>query len=147
MEFLFVKFDELKLPELYAILKLRELVFVLEQACLYPDIDGKDSIAYHVLLKEEGKLIAYARYFTKGSVYPEHASIGRVVVDPEYRGKELGKLLMKSLLEKVDSLYKNTSIQISAQTYLIDFYESYGFKIVSAEYLEDAIPHIRMLRS
>lgn len=146
MQFSFVPFNELTLSDLYAVLQLREQVFILEQACLYPDIDGKDYLAYHIMLKMDGKLVAYARFFSLGSFYMEHASIGRVLVHPEYRKRALGHYLLRSALKEIEADFDKPSIKISAQTYLLSFYEQYGFKKISAEYLEDNIPHINMLR-
>lgn len=146
MVFSFVPFKALSLSDLYAILRIREQVFILEQACLYADIDGKDKKAYHAMLKIEGELVAYGRYFTKGNYHSEYASIGRVLVHPNYRRKQLGQLLLKYILEEVATEFEDASIKISAQTYLIEFYKKYGFQKISAEYLEDGIPHIDMIK-
>lgn len=146
MEFSFVPFNALTLSDLYAILQLRQQVFVLEQVCLYPDIDGKDTVAYHVMLKLDGELVAYARFFSMGSFYAEFASLGRVLVHSEYRKRQLGHHLLKHTLKEIKVNFANPPIKISAQTYLLKFYEQHGFKIISAEYLEDDIPHISMLR-
>lgn len=146
MQFYFVPFDALSLSELYSILELRQQVFVLEQACLYPDIDGKDKVAYHGMLKVDGKIVAYARFFPLGSFHSDYTSIGRVLVHPEYRKRALGHCLLESILKKIEADFDVPSIKISAQTYLLKFYEQYGFKKISAEYLEDDIPHISMLK-
>lgn len=142
-----VSFNNLSLSDLYSILQLRETIFILEQTCLYQDIDGKDPLAYHMLIKDNNQVVAYARYFPKSVYYSEYASIGRVLVHPDYRKKRLGHLLLERLLQEVEVLYGDIPIQISAQTYLVKFYQKYGFNKISAEYLEDNIPHIRMLKS
>lgn len=147
MPFSFVPFNDLTLSELYAILQLRQRVFVLEQTCLYPDIDGNDPLAYHAILKVEGQIVAYARYFPKGSFYAAYASIGRVLVHPEYRKQAFGHDLLKNILKEVDTAFGSEAIKIAAQTYLLSFYEQYGFKKISAEYLEDEIPHLDMFRA
>lgn len=146
MQFTFVDFNSLSLSDLYAILQLRQDVFILEQTCLYADIDGKDKQAYHIMLKIDDELIAYARYFIKGNFHSEYASIGRVLVHPNYRKKQYGDALLEYLLKEVETRFEETSIKISAQSYLLEFYEKYGFKKISAEYLEDGIPHIDMLK-
>lgn len=124
----FLSFHDLKNSELYAILQLREMVFILEQTCLYADIDGKDEEAYHIFFKDRDIIVAYARYFKKGIVYPNHASIGRVLVHPKFRKNNLGHDLMRYILEKIEDLFEKSPIKISAQTYLEKFYMQYGFK-------------------
>ncbi|MCK8059715.1 MULTISPECIES: GNAT family N-acetyltransferase [unclassified Fusibacter] len=138
-------FNQLTTKELYDILKLRQDVFILEQACLYPDIDGKDQASYHVLGYMQKDLVAYARILPPGLSYPE-TSIGRVVTAASQRGKGLGLGLMTACIDYIDSELKESSIRISAQAYLMEFYQSLGFKQVSQEYLEDDIPHMEMLR-
>lgn len=138
------KFNELNLEELYEILKIRSQVFVLEQECLYQDLDNKDKKAYHLYIREEQKVIAYCRILEKGVSY-EEISIGRVLVDENYRGKKIAKELLQNAINFVVSDLKEESIRISAQAYLIELYKSLGFKTVSELYLEDNIPHIEML--
>ncbi|MBU2526695.1 MAG: GNAT family N-acetyltransferase [Bacteroidetes bacterium] len=137
------KFEELTLVELYDLLALRAEVFVVEQNCVYQDVDGKDDKALHVLAKENDTLLAYTRIFKPGDYFKE-ASIGRVVVSPHLRGRKLGYDLMKKSIEAVETHFKTTSIHISAQCYLIDFYKNLGFKPQGESYLEDDIPHIAM---
>lgn len=146
MDFNFVSFNELSASDLYAILQVRQQVFILEQNCLYPDIDGNDLVAYHAMLKDGNQLLAYGRFFLKGDFHADYASIGRVLVHPEYRKKQLGHALLKYILEEVEGRFEYSAIKISAQTYLLEFYGKYGFKKVSAEYLEDGIPHIDMIK-
>ncbi|MEM1338739.1 MAG: GNAT family N-acetyltransferase [Bacteroidota bacterium] len=139
-------FQTLTLNELYTLLQLRSEVFVVEQDCVYQDIDTKDKQAYHVLGLQNNELAAYARFFAGGD-YFENPAIGRVVVDKRYRKKGLGKLIVLACLRYIDQNLKAPTIELSAQTYLKKFYEDMGFSITGKEYLEDGIPHIRMKRS
>lgn len=145
MQILFKTFNELNLEELYQILQLRSEVFVVEQDCVYQDVDGKDSDALHVMGIKEGKVIAYTRCFDKG-FYFEEASIGRVVVKQSERKNELGHLILKASVEAIKEHFKTDNIKLSAQQYLTDFYESHGFMQIGEGYLEDGIPHIAMIK-
>lgn len=138
------KIEDLSNKELYNILKLRSEVFVVEQTCPFLDPDGKDFKALHIFLEEEGEVLAYARLFQKGIVYNE-ASIGRVVVNPDYRTSGYGKLLMERAIKYIFEEMNEIEIKIQAQSYLYNFYSSFGFVPVSEEYPEDDIPHIDML--
>lgn len=138
------KIEDLSNKELYNILKLRSEVFVVEQTCPFLDPDGKDFKALHIFLEEEGEVLAYARLFQKGIVYNE-ASIGRVVVNPDYRTYGYGKLLMERAIKYIFEEMNETEIKIQAQSYLYNFYSSFGFIPISEEYPEDDIPHIDML--
>lgn len=138
-------FQELTTSELYELLQLRSEVFVVEQDCVYQDIDGKDVKALHVLGAKEGKIIAYTRLFNSGE-YFDTPSIGRVVVKENERKYGYGHDLIKASIKAIVDNYNETTITISAQTYLQKFYESHGFKQVGEGYLEDGIPHIRMVR-
>jgi ElaA protein len=140
------RFETLTTIELYDILHLRSEVFVVEQNCVYQDIDYKDQKALHLLGQDNGQTIAYARLF-KPKDYFEEASIGRVVVKPTYRDKKLGHLLMREAIYFMKHQLGETKITISAQLYLKKFYESHGFIQTSEMYLEDDIPHIEMRRS
>lgn len=142
-EFKIKRFNELSLEELYQLLKLRSEVFVVEQNCVYQDIDGKDEKALHVLGTFDGDIVAYSRLFAPG-YYFDNASIGRVVVAGEYRDKKWGHDLLIASVDGVKSEFNTTAITISAQLYLKKFYESHGFVKQGEEYLEDGIPHIRM---
>lgn len=137
------RFNELTLSELYSILQLRSEVFVVEQDCVYQDIDNKDQKALHLFILKEDDVIAYTRLFNKGDYFTE-TSIGRVVVKEEYRKEGLGHLLIKESIKAIQTNYNTSKITISAQTYLKRFYESHGFTQVGKEYLEDGIPHIKM---
>jgi len=144
MEAYIKKFNELSLEELYKILRLRNEVFVVEQNCVYQDADGKDVKAIHLFMKDEDEIIAYVRIFKPGK-YFDMSSIGRVVVHPKYRGQNLGKTIMKKAMGYVINDLKENNIKISAQTYLKKFYNELGFIEKGEEYLEDGIPHIKML--
>ena len=137
-------FKELTTTELYDLLQLRSEIFVVEQDCVYLDLDGKDQNALHVLGYKNGELVAYTRLFGPKD-YFEEASIGRVVVRASERKHKYGYDIMKASIEAVKSNYKTQEIRISAQTYLKKFYNNLGFKEVGEGYLEDGIPHINML--
>lgn len=139
-------FDALSLNELYQILRLRELVFIIEQECAYDDLDYKDQKALHVMGSVNGTIVAYSRIFKAGD-YLESASIGRVVVRKDYRGHQFGQELMHKSIAEVHKYFNDTKIVISAQCYLIQFYENLGFVISGEQYLEDGIPHISMIRN
>ncbi|MBL7883770.1 MAG: GNAT family N-acetyltransferase [Bacteroidia bacterium] len=137
-------FDELSAKEVYEIIRLRIAIFVVEQNCPYQDADRKDQKAFHLMGFLNNELVAYARILPPGVSYPD-VSIGRVVSSSDVRGKGVGKLLMKQALDEIKIKFEKTSIRISAQSYLIKFYSSFGFKSVGEEYLEDNIPHQEML--
>jgi len=139
-------FNELTLDELYGLLKLRSGVFVVEQDCVYQDIDEKDKKSIHVLGLKNGEIIAYARIFKPGDYFNE-AAIGRVVVDIKYRGLGYANDIMKASIKSVQERFNETVMRVSAQTYLKNFYDNLGFKQVGKEYLEDGIPHIAMIKS
>lgn len=136
-------FEALTVAELYAILRLRSSVFVVEQNCVYLDLDDKDPQARHLFGTFEGVIVAYARLFEPTIVFA-HASIGRVVVHPQYRDKKYGHELLQQAIAGVFSCFGATKITIGAQLYLKKFYESHGFVQTSDMYLEDNIPHIEM---
>lgn len=138
------KFNDLTLLELYAILQLRNEVFVVEQNCPYNDCDNKDLKAWHLMGMENEKLLAYSRLIPPGISYRE-SSIGRVVNSRSARGKGLGKELMIESIQRIKLLFHTESIRIGAQLYLLDFYNGLGFIRASEIYLEDNIPHIEML--
>jgi ElaA protein len=140
------RFEALSLQELYSALELRSEVFVVEQNCVYQDIDNKDQKAFHVLGYLHNELVAYARLFRAGD-YFEQASIGRVVVSPKHRNKAFGHDLMKTSIEQIQLQFQTSVITISAQLYLKAFYESHGFVAQGETYLEDDIPHIQMRKT
>ncbi|MFL9845856.1 GNAT family N-acetyltransferase [Flavobacterium rhizosphaerae] len=136
-------FNELSLVELYQILQLRSEVFVVEQDCVYQDLDGKDEKALHVMGYHRETVVAYARLFAPG-IYFNDAAIGRVVVHQNYRALKLGRKLMETAMDGIVKHYKTNAITVSAQLYLKRFYEDHGFTQEGETYLEDGIPHIRM---
>ncbi|MDC8005108.1 GNAT family N-acetyltransferase [Aureisphaera galaxeae] len=146
MEIVVKTFDQLTIDELYNILQLRSEVFVVEQDCVYQDIDGKDRKALHVFGKKSGRVAAYTRCFAPG-IYFEEAAIGRVVVSEPERKYGYGYDIMNASITAVEDHYQTTHIKLSAQTYLTHFYERLGFQKVGEEYLEDGIPHIGMVKS
>ncbi len=137
------RFNELSTTELYSVLQLRSEVFVVEQNCVYQDIDGKDAKAIHLLGTYNNELVAYVRIFKPGD-YFEQASIGRVVVKQNYRNRNWGYVLMNEAIQATQTVFNETKITISAQLYLKKFYENLGFIQTSEMYLEDDIPHIEM---
>lgn len=145
-EFEIKRFNELSAVELYQVLQLRSEVFVVEQDCVYQDIDGKDEKALHVIKTFDGRVVAYSRLFSPGD-YFENASIGRVVINAGYRDRKWGHDLMQVSIAGIQQHYYTSEITISAQLYLKKFYESHGFTQHGEQYLEDGIPHIRMNRS
>jgi ElaA protein len=143
------RLSELRPEDLYAAVRLREEVFVVEQQCPYQDADGRDPHAWHLLgwsQDQSGRnLVAYARVFEPGVRYTE-ASIGRVVTAPLARGTGLGKALMAEALRRLDGLAPGQPVKIAAQRRLERFYLELGFKTVSAPYEEDGIIHVDMIR-
>ncbi|WP_179375464.1 GNAT family N-acetyltransferase [Winogradskyella wichelsiae] len=139
-------FTELSTQELYKLLQLRSEVFVVEQDCVYQDIDGKDQKALHILGYKDEKLVAYTRIFEAG-YYFEETSIGRVLVRFNERKFKYGYTIMEASIAAIKTRYNETNIRISAQSYLKKFYNNLGFNEVGAEYLEDGIPHINMIKS
>ena len=139
------KFDELNPHELYAILQMRNEVFVVEQNCVYQDADNKDQPAYHMMAWKDGMLAGYTRLIPAGVAY-EQPSIGRVITSPKWRGTGIGKKLMERSIDEIEKIFGKTSIKLGAQVYLKKFYESFGFQQSSGTYLEDGIEHIEMIR-
>ncbi|GAB1464181.1 GNAT family N-acetyltransferase [Pedobacter sp.] len=137
-------FEELSKTELYAILRLRSEVFVVEQHCNYQDVDGKDLKCHHLMAWDGDNLAAYTRIVPPQVSFAE-ASIGRVLTNAKYRGIGAGITLMEKSIEKLHETYGKRPIRIGAQLYLKRFYERFGFIKSSNEYLEDEIPHIEML--
>ena len=138
------KYQDLGPDRLYEILKLRSEVFVVEQKCAYQDLDNKDEKALHLVGEKNNKIIAYTRIFKKGDFF-KNSSIGRVLVKKKYRNKDYGRKIMTSSIEKLKKDPKEETIELSAQKYLLKFYSEFGFEKVGEEYLEDNIPHIKMI--
>lgn len=132
-------FQELTLHELYEILKLRVDVFVVEQNCPYPELDDKDQKCQHYWVSKDHQVAAYLRtYIREPGIY----GIGRIVTNPNFRGLGIGRLLIQKTIEDIRKIAGINTILIQAQAHLTSYYESFGFKICSQEYLEDNIPHI-----
>ena len=138
------EFSQLSPTELYAIIRLRNEVFVIEQNCIYQDADNKDQASLHLCGWTNNELVAYTRLMPPGLSY-EECSIGRVVTSPAHRKTGAGRELMQVSIEKTFSEFNTDTIKIGAQLYLKKFYESLGFVQCSDQYLEDGIPHILML--
>jgi len=139
-------FDELSPHELYAILRLRNEVFVVEQNCVFQDADNKDQASHHLMGRQQEKLVAYTRLVPPGTAYTE-PGIGRVVTDITARGSGIGRLLVQQSIAECRKLFGNRTIRIGAQLYLEKFYRSLGFVPTGGMYPEDGIPHIQMLLS
>ena len=139
-------FEELTTQELYSILRLRSEIFVVEQNCVYQDMDNKDQKALHVLGFKNGEIVAYTRVFKPGD-YFKYASIGRVIVLQKERKHKYGNDIMNASIKGVKDHFNETNIMIGAQCYLKKFYNNLGFYEIGEEYLEDGIPHIHMVRS
>ena len=138
------EFDDLSNKMLYDILRLRTQIFVLEQKCLYQDMDNLDKKAYHIVLEEHNEIIGYSRIINKKEYYKNFCSIGRVMVKEKERKKEIGNKLVNYSIKKTKHIFNNAPIKISAQSYLIKFYEKIGFQYKGEDYLEDGIPHCAM---
>ena len=138
-------FEQLTGSELYAILKIRQEVFVVEQTCYYLDADGDDDKAIHIWAEKNGEIVAYCRIFRPQIKYAE-ASIGRVLTHPTYRKLNLGKILMKIAIATIEGKFRTKKIRISAQDYLLNFYTDLGFQSTGKKYLEDDIPHTEMIK-
>lgn len=138
------RLNEFSAIDLYAMLKLRVDVFVVEQACAYPELDGDDEDAHHLRLFADGALAGCARIFRPDEQH--HPRIGRVAVAHAHRGKRLGVRLMTEAITVCEMLFPHQPIEISAQSHLQDFYASLGFRRISEEYIEDGIAHVDMLK-
>lgn len=138
-------FQELTLHEVYDILQLRAEVFVVEQDCVYQDIDGKDEKALHIIGYYHDKIVAYTRCFAP-NIYFEEAAIGRVVVNESHRKFGFGHDILEASVKAIENHYQTKTIKLSAQQYLTKFYESHQFVQIGDGYLEDGIPHIGMIK-
>jgi ElaA protein len=144
LEWQTLEFRQLTVEWLYAVLRLRQQVFVVEQDCAYLDLDNLDQHAIHMLCGRDGQLLAYQRCLAPGLSYPE-SSLGRIVVCPSQRGQQLGKALVQRGIKYNRSRWPQTGIRINAQAHLQPFYSQFGFIAEGDEYLEDNIPHRQML--
>lgn len=140
------EFEQLPNAQLYALLRLRQQVFCIEQNCLYLDMDNLDQQAAHMLCWEGSQLMAYLRALPPGVCFPE-SSLGRIVVSPEARGTRLGYELVQRGIDFNIEKWPGHNIQIGAQAHLSRFYSGLGFESVGEEYIEDGIPHIHMIRA
>ena len=138
-------FNDLTANEVYTILCVRQEVFVLEQECLYLDADGKDTNSFHIMGYDGKEIVAYARIVEPGISYKE-VSIGRILTSEKGRGTGAGIELMEQTLTRIETHYGKVPVRISAQTYLLKFYQKFGFESTGKQYLEDEIPHTEMLR-
>lgn len=140
-----LNFEELSTKQLYDILQVRQQVFIVEQNCFYLDCDEKDFKCLHLCVRDDNdKLVAYLRIAPAGVIYKE-VSIGRVLTVSETRATGLGKKLMKKALKTISEKFPAEPIKIMAQSYLVKFYEDFGFKNISESFMEDGIPHNYMI--
>ncbi len=138
------RFPDLTAKEVHDIMRLRVDVFVVEQRCVYPEVDGQDPEATHILgFSDSGALAAYARVLPPHGAEPPH--IGRVIVAFDFRGRHLGRHLMHQALIALERLYGNRHSALAAQEYLVDFYATFGYVARSGTYLWDGIPHVDMV--
>lgn len=136
-------FSHLDNETLYDLLQLRSEVFVVEQNCVYQDLDGTDKKAMHSWIAEEGKMVACARFFMKNE-RKKVVQIGRIVVAKNQRHKRYASFLMRSVMDNAKRMLGAKHFYLEAQTYAIPFYVRFGFKVCSEEFLEDGIPHVKM---
>lgn len=146
LNWLVKSFADLSAKEMYQVLKLRQDVFMIEQNCLYADIDDKDEYAFHVLGKLDNEVAAYTRVFAEGKYMHAYCSFGRVVTSSKLRGQGKGHELIRQTLKFINKHYPNVPCKISAQAHLESFYQQYGFLKEGDGYLEDNIPHIAMFK-
>lgn len=143
MEYHVKQFSQLTTKEFLELVKLRIAVFVVEQNCPYQEVDDADELAYHTWLQEGTDIVGYTRIIDKGDT----VTFGRVIVNPDYRGKKLGNKLVEETLKVVEDKYPTRPIIIGAQAHLTEFYGAFGFEVISDVYLEDDIPHVDMRRN
>ncbi|ANU15083.1 putative acetyltransferase [Planococcus halocryophilus Or1] len=146
MDWKVYQFDDLSARKLYDVLKLRVDVFVVEQNCPYPELDGLDQRSVHLLCSEKEDVLAYARLVPAGAKY-EVPSIGRVIVHKDARGRGLAKELLERSIDYISNEWHAEAIKLQGQVYLKEFYESFGFQSISESYDEDGIPHVDMKRT
>jgi len=146
IEWRYLAFDQLSVAQLYAALQLRSEVFVVEQACIFQDMDGADAQAMHLLGSVQGSLVAYARCLEAGLKFAE-ASIGRIATRADARGRGAGHALVNKAIACLSQEWGAQAIRIGAQAHLETFYSQHGFEKAGPVYLEDNIFHIEMLRN
>ena len=147
IQFNCLTFNELTNNQLYDLLQLRSEIFVVEQNCVFLDLDGNDHNSLHLLGTIDHKIVAYTRIFNKDIMYPGYASIGRVVIHQDYRAFKIGHDLMQESINMLYKNYRNLPIKIGAQEHLENFYHRHGFNKVGERYLEDGIWHIYMVKN
>ena len=135
--------NDLSKDQFFDILKLRIEIFVVEQCCYYQELDNEDKEAFHVSIYNDGIIVAVGRIIP--NLHNKEVKIGRIAVKMEHRKKGLAYKMMKDIMNFISKKYKNFSVLLSAQTYLIEFYQSFGFKEIGNTYLEDGIEHINMV--
>ena len=145
LRFQWARLGDLSAPDFHAAMVQRVEVFVVEQNCVYQEADALDPVAWHLLAWSGDQLAAYLRVADPGTNYPE-PSLGRVLTAPAFRGQGLGQVLLAEALARCAATWPGQANRISAQQYLLKFYQSFGFVPVSEMYLEDNIPHVEMLR-
>ena len=136
-------YKDLSKDQFFDILKLRIEIFVVEQCCYYQELDNEDKEAFHVSIYNDGIIVAVGRIIP--NLHNKEVKIGRIAVKMEHRKKGLAYKMMKDIMNFISKKYKNFSVLLSAQTYLIEFYQSFGFKEIGNTYLEDGIEHINMI--
>ncbi|MEC7619039.1 MAG: GNAT family N-acetyltransferase [Bacteroidota bacterium] len=136
-------YNDLSKDQFFDILKLRIEIFVVEQCCYYQELDNEDKEAFHVSIYNDGIIVAVGRIIP--NLHNKEVKIGRIAVKMEHRKKGLAYKMMKDIMNFISKKYKNFSVLLSAQTYLIEFYQSFGFKEIGNTYLEDGIEHINMV--
>lgn len=146
MKFIFKHFSSLSVSEFYEIIRLRIKIFVVEQKCAYEECDEKDKDAYFLMvLSDDAQLVGTLRILKRGVSFPQ-VSIGRVAVDARYRGQRIARQMLEAAINFIADELKENEIALSAQSYLVKFYSSFGFEKISEEYLEDGIAHVDMLK-
>lgn len=143
MDYHVKEFAKLTTKEFFEIVKLRIAVFVVEQNCPYQEVDEADEQALHTWLQDGSEIMGYTRIIDKGDT----VTFGRVIVNPDYRGKKLGNKLVEETLKVIEANYPNRPIIIGAQAHLTNFYGAFGFEAISEVYLEDDIPHVNMRKN
>ena len=137
-------FHNLSSNELYDLLQMRQQVFVVEQTCPYRDMDGIDQLSLHLTGRKNNRVVAYSRIIPPGILYPE-PSIGRVATHMQVRGTGIGRQLFQRSMDECVRFFGHQPVKIMAQSYLKNFYESFGFQMQGEPFLEDNIPHIYMI--
>ncbi len=146
IDFKWFTFKALTNEQLYAVMKLRAEIFVVEQHCPYLDPDGRDAAAFHLLGMDNSQLVAYLRLFPPTSV-SNHIVFGRIVTCQSVRGQGYGQQLMQTMIGYCEDNYPGIAIRCSAQHYLLKFYNHFGFEAYGDMYPEDGIPHIAMQKN